>query len=66
MKNMTCRQMGGDCDYEIRADTSSRMTEKILAHIGEKHPDVLQKMHMMTPGERTIWEDKLHSDFHKN
>ncbi len=28
MKTMTCREMGGDCDMEICAETSSDMAKK--------------------------------------
>jgi predicted small metal-binding protein len=62
MKTMTCRQMGGKCDTEIKADSSSEMAKKMTAHVMEKHPDVFETMKNMTESEHKKWED----DFHKN
>ena len=58
---MTCRQMGGDCDMEIKADTSAEMAKKMTAHVMIKHPDVAKKMSTMTEAEHEAWE----ADFHK-
>jgi predicted small metal-binding protein len=62
MKTMTCREMGGKCDAEIKADSSSEMAKKMTAHVMEKHPDVFEKMKNMTESEHKKWEE----DFHKN
>lgn len=62
MKIMTCREMGGECDAEIKAHTSSEMAQKMTADVIEKHPDVAEKMKNMTESEH----EKLEDDFHKN
>jgi len=66
MKNMTCKEIGGNCNFEIRADTSLQMTKKILAHLKDKHPEMAKKMQSMTMAERDMWEDTIHANFHKN
>ncbi len=62
MKTMTCREMGGDCDMEISAETSSEMAEKMTAHVMGSHPEVAEKMSTMTDAEHDVWEN----EFHKN
>ena len=59
---MTCKQMGGTCDTEIKASSSAEMAKKMTAHVMEKHPEVAEKMKNMTKSEHEKWED----DFHKN
>jgi predicted small metal-binding protein len=62
---MTCRQMGGTCDAEITADTSSEMAKKMTAHVMEKHPDVAERMKKMTEPEHKQWEDDFHKKWEK-
>lgn len=60
MKKMTCREMGGDCDMEIYAETSAEMAKKMTTHVMEMHPDVAQKMSTMTEDEHEEWEKDFH------
>jgi hypothetical protein len=54
--------MGGECDQAISAETSKEMSEKMTAHVIEKHPDTAKWMKDMTPEEHQEWE----KDFHRN
>jgi predicted small metal-binding protein len=54
--------MGGKCEAEFTADSSSEMAKEMTAHVMEKHPDVAEKMKNMTESEHKQWE----YDFHKN
>jgi predicted small metal-binding protein len=65
MKTMTCREMGGTCDAEIKADSTSEMAKKMTAHVMEKHPDVFEKMKNMTESEHKKWEDDFHENWDK-
>lgn len=60
MKTMTCREMGGECGLEIKANSSSEMAKKMTAHVIEKHPDVAERMKNMTEAEHQKWEDDFH------
>jgi hypothetical protein len=62
MKKMTCKEMGGSCDAEIKAESSSEMAKKMTAHVMEKHPDVFEKMKNMSKAQHKEWE----KEFHKN
>lgn len=62
MKTMTCREMGGECDVEIHAESSAEMALMMTEHVKEKHPHVAEKMEKMTNEERAAWE----TEFHKN
>lgn len=61
----TCREMGGNCDTEIKANSSSEMARKITAHVIENHPDVAETMKNMTAVERQQWEDEFHKNWDK-
>lgn len=56
---MICRQMGGECDLEIKADTSEEMIEKMTAHVSEAHPEVASNMGKMTEEEHKEWETEF-------
>ena len=54
--------MGGNCDLEIQAGTSSEMAKKMTSHVMKDHPDVAETMKNMTEEEHEKWE----TEFHKN
>ncbi len=59
---MTCKQMGGACDMEIQAGTSTEMARKMTAHVLKKHPEVANKMKNMSAEEHRRRE----AEFHRN
>jgi len=63
MKKMSCRDMGGDCDVVIEADTPEEMMEKGKKHVhdmaekgDETHKGLVEKMKAMTPENLKEWE----------
>lgn len=52
MKTMTCRQLGGACDKEFKAETFEEMAELSKAHgmemFQEKDPDHMKAMEEMS------------------
>ncbi len=52
--------MGGTCDKEIQAETSSEMAKNMTAHVMEAHPDVAKKMENMSEAEHEEWEKDFH------
>lgn len=63
MKTLTCKQMGGECDKEITADTSSNMAKNMTAHVMEAHPDTAKKFSTMTDDEHEKWEAEFHKSW---
>jgi len=55
MKTVTRREMGGDCDAEITASSSSEMANKMTAYVMEKHPDGAERM-KNHPDENFTWK----------
>ncbi|MDD5165564.1 MAG: DUF1059 domain-containing protein [Candidatus Pacebacteria bacterium] len=66
MKSLTCKEMGGDCDAIIRADTSDLMQKKLVAHIRDKHPETAYQMFGVSPSDYEKWESYLQDAFHRS
>ena len=52
MKTMTCRSLGGPCEYKLSAGSWEEMVRAMTAHVMEKHPDTakaMEKMHAEDP-----------------
>lgn len=56
MKNITCKDLGGGCDMNIRAESREDLANKAMNHMREKHADTLASM---TPEEKTEWTESL-------
>jgi len=72
MKIMTCKQLGGACDLEFRADTFEEISELSKQH-GMKmhqkqdsdHLDAMQKMGelMKNPEDMSVWFEARRQEF---
>ncbi|MDB5187721.1 MAG: hypothetical protein JWO50_241 [Candidatus Kaiserbacteria bacterium] len=49
MKTITCAQMGGMCDAEIKAETKDEMMAAGMAHLEEAHPEMAATVAAMAP-----------------
>ncbi|MEH6650564.1 MAG: DUF1059 domain-containing protein [Motiliproteus sp.] len=72
MKTMTCKQLGGACDLEFRANTFEEMTELSKKHGMEMHQkkeaahfEAMQKMGwlMKNPVEMQKWFESKRDEF---
>ncbi len=72
MKMMTCRQLGGACDLEFRADTFEQMAELSKNHGMEMHKqqdaahlEAMSKMSSLAknPEEMQQWFDARKKEF---
>jgi predicted small metal-binding protein len=72
MKSMTCRQLGGACDLEFRADTFEEMAELSKNHGMEMHRDqdaahldAMQAMRslMQNPEDMKKWYESRRQEF---
>ena len=72
MKVMTCKQLGGACDTEFRADTFQEMANLIRDHgiemmrKGDKaHMEAMDKMRelMQTPESMQQWMEAKRKEF---
>ena len=55
VKIITCEQLGGPCDYKIKANTPEEIIKNELKHVEEKHPDIAKKMENMSYEETKNW-----------
>jgi predicted small metal-binding protein len=44
MKTMTCRELGGPCDQQLRAETWDEMVRTMTQHVMQNHPDTAKTM----------------------
>lgn len=67
MKKMTCKELGGACDHEFKAETFDELQEQVKAHGGEMfmkqdapHMEAIQKMMAMmsNPEEMNKWMEE--------
>jgi len=72
MKMMTCKQLGGACDLEFRANTFEEMAELSKQHGMEMHQaqdaahlEAMQAMGelMQKPGEMEKWYEARRQEF---
>ena len=72
MKTMTCKQLGGACDIEFRANTFEEMAELSKQHgmdmfnKGDKpHMDAMSKMQelMKSPESIQMWYENKSKEF---
>ena len=74
MKSMTCKQLGGACDLEFRANTFDEMAALSQKHGMEMHQkqdaahlEAMQAMGelMKTPGAMKNWQDSKRREFNE-
>ncbi len=72
MKTMTCRQMGGPCDFAMHADTPEEMMKLGGDHVNEMaaagdvpHQEAKKMMDASGPDTEAgkAWMDKFNADF---
>ena len=72
MKKMTCKQLGGACDLEFKAETFEEMAEQSKQHgmemFQQQDPAHLEAMGkisqlMQTPQAMTKWMDERRKEF---
>lgn len=59
MKTMTCRELGGECDQELSADTWSDMVSTMTNHVMEKHPETAKEMEKMHNEDPEKWGKEM-------
>ena len=55
MKVMTCRELGGPCDYTLSASTWDEMVRTMTKHVMERHPDTAKEMERMHSQDPRRW-----------
>ena len=72
MKTMTCRQLGGACDLEFRAETFEKMAQLSQQHGMEMHKaedaahlEAMQAMRelMKNPADMETWYESRRQEF---
>ncbi len=73
MKTMTCKQLGGACEFEFHADTFEEIAEQSKKHGmemlqsgDEGHLKAMNEMQelMQSPDAMTQWFDNKRKQFH--
>jgi hypothetical protein len=59
MKTMTCRQLGGNCDQKLSANSWGDMVKAMTKHVMDKHPDVAKKMEAMHNEDPDKWGKEM-------
>lgn len=44
MKELSCREMGGTCDFVARGQTADDVKQRMLAHARKDHPQMFESM----------------------
>jgi len=44
MKTLTCTQLGGDCDFVMKAETEKEMSKIAWQHAADEHPEKMENM----------------------
>ena len=55
MKTLTCKELGGKCNYKISAETWDEAVKKMTAHVIKEHPDVAEDMKKMHDEDPQKW-----------
>ena len=67
MKKMTCREMGGTCDAEIRGETAEEMMENGKNHVhgqtDEGHQGLVKQMEGSSEEEMEAWKKDFATKF---
>jgi len=52
---MTCRELGGPCDQELKASSWDEMVQAMTQHVLENHPDTARQMKEMHEADPKKW-----------
>jgi predicted small metal-binding protein len=61
MKMLTCAQMGGPCDAELKGNTPKELLDMGMEHVKAMHPEMIDNMKNMTKEQNDAWN----ADFEK-
>jgi len=59
VKAMTCRQLGGNCDQRLTAESWDAMVKVMTKHVMEKHPDLAKQMEKMHTKDPKKWGEEM-------
>jgi predicted small metal-binding protein len=59
MKTMTCRELGGECDQKLSAESWDSMVKAMTKHVMERHPDVAKQMEKMHNEDPKKWGKEM-------
>ena len=59
MKAMTCKELGGDCDTVLSAQTWDEMVSIMTEHVIAKHPHVVERMAKMHEEDPGRWSKEI-------
>ncbi len=64
---MTCRQMGGMCDEEIKGETKEEILDNGMKHLDEKHPEMAATVRSMPADHPAMveWNKKFEEEYEK-
>jgi predicted small metal-binding protein len=55
IRTMTCRELGGPCDQELKASSWDDMVQAMTQHVLENHPDTAKEMKEMHEADPKKW-----------
>jgi predicted small metal-binding protein len=59
MKTMICKELGGACEKELRAESWDEMVRKMTGHVMDEHPDVAKRMEEMHRQDPKKWGKEM-------
>ncbi len=63
MKTLTCKQLGGTCDYKLTANSWDEMVQNMTKHVMANHPDVAKRMEQMHNEDPKKWGREMKPKF---
>ena len=59
MRKMLCRDLGGECDEELHAESWKKMVIAMTKHVREKHPETAKQMKKMHKEDPEKWGKEM-------
>lgn len=59
MKTMTCRELGGSCDKELKASSWEGMVKAMTQHVMQNHPETAKAMEKMHNEDPKKWGSEM-------
>ena len=59
MRTITCRELGGNCDQKLTAETWDEMVQVMTKHVMDEHPDVAKEMEAMHKVDPKKWGHEM-------
>lgn len=51
MKTLSCRDMGGDCNFVAQGNSNEEVVKMMMSHAMQAHPEKLKSMGNVSPEE---------------